>query len=217
VNEIMASDIQCLNPEASDCGDLLTGQNPLARGAKENICDGLLSRYLSDINAKVVKDELWGEAWYIRDRDCIESIDASPETILGVLAKEKWDMATRIDNDNGESGAFAGTSFALLLGVLADNPKADPGKLNSILTHSRKSDISITFSPNDSDDYWVKKVIPQVVTAFRECTKNGRYQDFQSIARKFEIEVQDKSAHLSRKLLEYVKSTANEMTRTCSK
>jgi hypothetical protein len=185
VNEILKSAQDCLNPQATDCWDLLLGFNAIAYGKKENPCDALQSQFLADTKAKIVKDGDWEKSWYIRDRACVQKIESSPQTVLETLAEAKWDWHSRRSTHSGTSGgAYGMSAISMLVSALSDSPQVDPKLLQAIRTKTAQSDIHFSFEANSRE--WIKEFGPAVIDSYSRCESQSQQARFRELASDFE-------------------------------
>jgi hypothetical protein len=219
--EIMQTAQKCVqqNNADLDCKDVLTGFNLVANGNLWGRCERIQLNYLDDIHAKVVKDNAWGNSWFIRDRNCIEKLEASPQNILEILAEAKWDRQSRAGTySSWGSGAYGGTLVSLLWGALTDQEKADPALLKQILGKAKNSDITGAFEKETpaGQDLWIREHVPILLQAYKDCDKNGRLDEFKSLGRKYEKNVQLEDASNTEKFLTISKYFIGEAQKRCA-
>ena len=219
VNEILKSNSECLNRNATTCSDLLIGFNAIAYGKAEESCDALQSRYLSDVNARAVKDGMWPDSWYLRDRSCIENIEASPSAVLSVLAHSKWDFKSRVQSYSGSPGAYGGTAFALLFGALADEPNANSSDLKLISETAASSDIRVSFSVDTPEErkLWIRELVPVLVATYESCRNKSNLSSFQNIAKHFEMAVEEQKATEGTSFVKIAEAAVAELKKSCNR
>lgn len=221
IDELMRTTEECLSryAENDDCSTLLSVGDPVAYGKPEDRCAQIQSRYLADIGAKVVKDDSWAESWYIRDRSCIEKIEASPKIVLQTLAQANWDFESRVRTYSGvNTGVYGGTLLALLWGALGDDPSVSQKTLDEILAKAKSSDIVASFlrETPEGQDYWVRESIPRLIGAFKTCQKRGLHSRFQEAGTAFFAFTQGEGGGKSKAFLETAKATISEAEKRCA-
>jgi len=177
----------CLNLKSKDCRDLLVLTEPINK-REEDACDEVMQKLIVETKAKVVRDTTWDASWYLRDRACIESLEAKPSNVLEMLADAKWDRASRLDNRSAINGHGMGTFF-MLISALADSEVVDKALLQKIREKTLASDIRL--GPDENSELWVKVSGPAAIDAYRRCTENGRFKRFQEAAQAITNELND--------------------------
>jgi hypothetical protein len=188
INELLGDFGTCLNREALSCDEVIVGQQAVGNGREENLCDEFLHRFLLDTQPKIVRDSEWKQSWYLRDRDCIEAIDASPKAILETLAKAKWDWNSRRTAYTGPvSGGYGLSAIAMLVSALADSDGVEEALLEKLRAVTAASDIHLELK--EDSPAWVKKSGPLVIDAFTRCQKLGRLSQFRGKASVFALSI----------------------------
>lgn len=196
IGRIVENSLACLYvPESAknNCADIVIDAQDVAHGKKANDCDDLVAEYLRDRGARVVKDDIWKDSWYIRDRSCIEGIEGSPEEQLRILAAAKWDHASRQGAYSGTNG-YGLSTFAILVAALTDSTgPTDPAVLDRIKEKGGASDIGLDFSgqPIEKRRAWVREAVPAAVDAYRRCGES-RAAEFRSLGLKIRDELKVK-------------------------
>lgn len=184
----LAHDVSyCLNLKTKDCRDLLVLTEPINK-REEDPCDEVMQRLIVDTKAKVVRDTTWDSSWYLRDRACIEKLEAKPVNALEMLSEAKWDRASRLDNRSALNGHGLGT-FSILVAALADSDSVDKALLRIIREKTLASDIRL--GPEDDSELWVKVSGPAAIDAYQRCSENGRLKRFKEAAVAFAGELND--------------------------
>ena len=143
--EIFRSAADCLNVDATNCFDFLaTGS--LIGGGEGSSCEQVMEKFLRQEKIRVVQDAI-PQAWYIRDRDCIEIIQTSAEQVLRVLAEAEWTMESRLKSNQCALGKVpcGSPTLMMLAGALEEAKEIDGATLTKLRTKAANSDI--TFSP----------------------------------------------------------------------
>ncbi len=167
----------CLNLKTQDCGELIVGTQPVSNGREENLCDDLMQELILGTKARVVRDTEWFASWYLRDRSCIEKLEAGPDVVLQALAEAGWDHASR-NRSFSPTTPYGLGNFAILMGALADSNGADPKTLDLLHSKLRSSDIKT--SHGDQSLLWIREAGPAAVEAYRRCEKAGNLENFRS-------------------------------------
>lgn len=183
----------CLNLKTTDCRDLIVGAQNTGGSGRENPCDDLLQEVILGTQARVVRDVEWHSSWYLRDRACIEKLEAGPRVLLETLADAQWDQASREATLGRNGGGHGLGGIALLLGALADHegdvPPALLGRLRAKLAASdirMKGDLEKFTGPE-----WVKSAGPAVIDAYRRCATGGDLGEFRRAQAAFEESLHD--------------------------
>ena len=162
----------CLNAKAESCRDIIIGTQPIANGREENVCDDLLQEFLTERNVRVVRDSEWEASWYVRDRSCIEKMDASPNTMLEMLADAAWDWDSRRDRYSFKVNGYGTFGFDLLLRALAESRAPASDTLERLREKLAGSDIRADDSLRSPQ--WLKSAGPAAIDAFRRCQKAAK-------------------------------------------
>lgn len=122
---------------ANEQGDLITKD---FSGPPNPKCDEAFDRYLQETNVKVVQDTAIFQSYYIRDRNCIETIKGSPEELIEIaLNKDTWMPVCQQDVGNSNFRMYVLSSAFRRLGAPLPLPVAEkikeleeeaPGHLN---------------------------------------------------------------------------------------
>ncbi len=177
----------CLNLKSTDCRDLIILTQPINK-REEDYCDEIMQKLIVETKAKVVRDTTWDSSWYLRDRFCIEKLEAKPENVLEMLANAKWDHKSRLDNRDGMNGHGLG-SFAILVGALKDSEQVNPALLSRLREKTAASDIRLGKESNSI--LWVKESGPALIDAYQRCDENGKKKHFREAAEAFETALHD--------------------------
>jgi hypothetical protein len=183
----------CLNLATKDCRDLIVGTQPVSQGREENACDDVMQKMLADTKVKIVRDTEWDASWYIRDRACIEKLEANALSTLETLAQAKWDMGSRVEaaspsNGFGAIRGYGVSSFLILLGALREADGVHESVLALLKERLEASDLHIALS-EIAKMPWVSKTGPVVIDAYSRCKAGGKMDAFRKPAEKFEEEV----------------------------
>ncbi len=182
----------CLNLKTKDCRDLVTGYQPTF-AQEEYPCDEIMQKVIIDSKAKVVRDIEWDSSWYLRDRSCIEKLEASPASTLESLAQGEWTMASR----KGATVASFGwglSPFLMLLDVLSEKDPANPAQLATLRGKLAASDLKVSRSPKSGPEgygelQWIREAGPASIDAYERCAKNGRQDEFVKLANGFQADL----------------------------
>lgn len=177
----------CLNTKATNCGELIVGTQPIANGREENGCDDLMQSYLDERKPRVVRDSEWEGSWYLRDRSCIEKMDASAGTLLEMLADAAWDWDSRRDRYSFKVNGYGTFAFDLLLRTLAEAPEVTGETLDRLREKLANSDIRA--DDGVSSPQWVKAAGPAAIDAFRRCQAQGSLRGFAAVAERLSQEL----------------------------
>ena len=209
---------QCLNMLATDCDDLLTGFKDVANGAEENACDAFLGKYLLESGSKIVKDTGWRSSWYIRDRDCIENIKASPKDVLRALSEISWDWASRKTTYSASNG-YGMSTFAILVDALASSNSVDKKILEKLRQKTENSDIRISFhsEPPRNNPSWVREIAPVFIDAYDRCSKKSQLKEFKILAAEFQVDMQKENTDSIFGYLDLAQQAADKMKSICLK
>lgn len=177
----------CLNLKTSDCGALVIGTQPVGNGREENVCDEVMKKFVIESKVKVLRDTEWASSWYLRDRACIEKLEANAQTTLETLADAKWSMASR-ENYSGRPAGYGTSSFLILLRALREWEGNDPTLLSRLREKLSQSDIRITSQKDQPRALWVQMAGPAVIDAFARCNAKGEGAAFRKVVENYEIE-----------------------------
>lgn len=220
INELIGKAMECLHPEIveviGDCGQLLQG-NVIANGEPESKCDKWMQRYLDEASSRVVKDNAEFDSWYIRDRSCIENIQASPKTVLNTLLLANWDLKSRTSGWSGTTGAYGGAIFSMLLGSLSEDHSVSAEIIADLRAKAEHSDISPTFlaeSP-EAKNLWIKREVSILLDAYERCRKKTDWKNFKSAAAEFELKAQFEEAAKTENFLALVAKTTEKLKLAC--
>jgi hypothetical protein len=155
-------------------------------GQEEDPCDAIMRRFLEDTKPRVARDSEWDASWYLRDRSCIEKLEASPASVLETLAEARWDWESRRstykDGTAEHSNGYGMSTVAMLVEALADSPRADNAALAEIRAKAAASDIRFGL---EDGSRWVARTVPAVIDAYRRCERSGDRGPFGKIAATF--------------------------------
>ena len=90
----------------------------------------------------MVVDSEWDQSWYIRDRDCIGGIQASPDELLVIMASEGF-WKTGDGRASGPSLRAGAASFLIWIDSLASANKVSEKTLDSFVQEFKNSEISV--------------------------------------------------------------------------
>ena len=215
----------CLALTAEHCGVSIDRKrlNPVPLHNDEehaSSCEQLLNRYLMETNKKVVRDGIWPNSWYIRDRDCVEKIEAGPEMVLRELADAKWGMDER-SVEEPSSGAGA-SLYAILLGGLADlGDQADSTLVAKLRNKAKASDITARKSTIEGERSesltrrWISVAVPAMLDSFERCQKNGSLAKFRESAAGFSAALESPLNLGRRGFLKVVADTTANLRAIC--
>lgn len=178
----------CLNLKTSDCAGLVIGTQAVSHGREENVCDDLMQKMLVETKAKVVRDTEWDSSWYIRDRACIEKMEANANSTLDTLAEAKWDWESRKRTHSGITGGYGSSAFLILVGALREAEVADPSVLSRLREKLAASDIRLRHN-DGPQPLWIREAGPALVDAFSRCQALGKKESFRARAEIYEKEV----------------------------
>jgi hypothetical protein len=219
LNDLIKSAGNCLNSRPEDCTDIYNYEevNFVAHGKPASACDTLLDGYLNESKAKIVADREWKNSWYVRDRDCIESLSAKPADILKVLASSEWTEKSRQNFSPSPSYGFA--SLWMLMSALADSPGADPALLRAITEKTKNSDIIFSYhdyyKPAGLEKRWVGQLGPLMTGAYERCREKGRLEDFREAEKNMSASLQAPGIDHSQKFTEYMASLPATLQGLC--
>ncbi|MBI2833756.1 MAG: hypothetical protein HYX76_04950 [Acidobacteria bacterium] len=164
----------------------------------ETPCERVLQQLYADIRPRVILDEQWMEqkligvnlanhlSWYIRDRDCIESIEGEETDVVRMFADvpDFWDdqllLRADVDEDTElvvESSKTIRYAYPLrmLMIALAQAPdSASIGDLRKIRRDAQEGYQQLW--PLDRNAH---TLVPPVVDAFVRCRSTANVQAFQ--------------------------------------
>lgn len=186
VNDLVRDASFCLNAGAKHCGELIVGTQPIANGQEENACDDVLQKFMKDVNPRVVKDSAWEKSWYLRDRACIEKLDASPAAVLEILADAGWDRESRLHHSGTTGGAYATGTFAILVGALADAAAVPPQILAKLRAKTAASDIR---ELGADSRLWIREAGPALIDAYARCETGEKRAEFRAFALAHEAQI----------------------------
>lgn len=88
-------------------------------------CTPVINDFLNEEKIKVAFDVVNDDSWYIRDRDCIESIKGTPDQLLEMLfanqiGDDDNDVLDNLYGDEFKSGTFFTGSTVMVLKILAE-------------------------------------------------------------------------------------------------
>ena len=158
---------------------------------KENSCDKLLQRYLQETNAKVVADEGHSDSWYIRDRNCIEKVEANPGALFRQLACMDLSKKARPGASSPGGGHASGLFYTLFQALGEIGADADDQALTQIREKALGSDIDIfdftwkELTKPRGNQRWIAENVPVLVDAYRRCRELGKLEEFRSAATNF--------------------------------
>lgn len=191
VNEILKQAPQCLQAgspwggDTANCDMIFTGANFLGAEA-ENDCDRLLTRFLQESGARVVKDAANFDSWYVRDRACIEKIEADPLTVLKAAARGTWDLKTKTAG-GAEKALYGAPFFSILAQALAEADAVPSDLLTELEGAAGKSDVYLEESPGGAGEgagagkqFFLKETVPALVAAYRRCEGAGKQAAFRA-------------------------------------
>jgi hypothetical protein len=183
----------CLNLKTNDCRELIKGAQNTGGSGRENPCDDLMQDLLLGTKAKVVRDVEWHSSWYLRDRACIEKLEAGPGVLLETLAAAKWDQASREATLGRNGGGHGLGSVALLFGALADLEDEAPAELlDRLRAKMASSDIRMKGELERFEGpLWIREVGPLLIDAYRRCAGAGKLAEFRAASRAFEESLHD--------------------------
>jgi hypothetical protein len=215
---ILASAPQCLQAEiypglTADCGQMFTGSQFTGGNKPENDCDRLLTRFLDESAARVVADAANYDSWYIRDRNCIERIDADPLMLLEEAAVSSWSMKAKIVGA-GAGPVFGAAFFVMLNEALGDLRSVPEELLARLEAAAVASDVRPTNAESD-DNLWFKKNIPPLVQAFRRCSSNGAPENFSRAANLFRASIGEDSRKDRESFMERVEAHRSRVEAVC--
>lgn len=173
----------CVNRKAEDCGEVISGAQNVAGGREENACDDLLQSYLDEAKPRVVKDEEWKGSWYLRDRACIEKVEAGDGAVLETLATATWDQASRAGTFSGTPGGYGLGPLVMLMKALEGSEPAREEQLTLIRDKTAASDIRHGWQKTERA--WVKDAGPAIIDAYRRCGAKGKDASFRAAAASF--------------------------------
>jgi hypothetical protein len=179
----------CLDLSAEACNQVITGTQRVASGREENTCDDILQSFMEEANPRVVEDEEWKGSWYLRDRACIEKLEASPESALEALRAAHWDWQSRKDAYSGTSGGYGLGYLSILMGALSDAKHVDEATLSELARKLAESDIHQNFQK--SSRVWLKDAGPAIVLAYRRCRAAGETESFRQASRAFRAKLNE--------------------------
>ena len=178
----------CIHRDAKGVIDGIVGMQPLAGGAEENLCDEILQKFLSETKTKVVRDSEWDASWYLRDRDCLEKLDARPVKVLEILAAAHWDWKSRQTNQLSLVNGAGTFTFALLVGALKDSDSVDSVLLKRLRERTAASDIS--WEGNGKP--WIEAAGTATIDAYSRCSETANLALYRKVALEFETSLNDK-------------------------
>lgn len=160
-------------------------------GSSPSDCEPVLQDFLTAADIKVVFDEALPDAdspedsfaapmsWYIRDRACIESIEGTPEQVLGVAASlpSLWRAKPERGLDRGSSGE---TEFVILVDALRDAAAVDAGTLAGLRAVAAASDLT-----DGRQRFWVQEGVAAVLDAYQRCALSHAEPIFKDAAGRF--------------------------------
>lgn len=208
LNDLIKSANLCLNSWPEDCKDIYNYEEVqfVAMGKPANACDNLLEGYLKESKAKIVADREWQTSWYVRDRECIESLSAKPQDILKVLSASDWSVKSRLNFNPTPTLGIA--SLWMLVSALSDLPEADQTHLKAIAEKTRNSDIIFSYhdayKPAGLEKKWIAQLGPLVIEAYDRCRAKGAHEDFRKAEKDFTARLQNEETGHSQKLTEFV-------------
>lgn len=141
-------------------------------------CNDEIRQYIDAEGKGVVKDFWWDGFgfWYVTDRTCIESLDATPEGYLKAAATvpEFWRMAPYTSDKSRDSESQAGydpgqVDFVILARALSEVATPDQEILDQLAAAAAGTDLSGISA--------ALKATTQLAAA---CAKAGRFADFKS-------------------------------------
>lgn len=183
----------CLNLKTTDCRDLIVGAQNTGGSGRETPCDDLMQELILGTKARVVRDVEWHSSWYLRDRSCIEKLEAGPRVLLEALADAKWDQASREATLGRNGGGHGLGSIALLLAALADHEgDVPPAFLDRLRAKLAASDIRMKGELERFEGpLWVRETGPALIDAYRRCANGGDLGDFRKAQAAFEESLHD--------------------------
>lgn len=183
----------CLNLKTTDCRDLIVGAQATGGSGRENACDDLLQDVILGTKARVVRDVEWHSSWYLRDRACIEKLEAGPGVLLEALAGAKWTEASRAGSLGANGGGQGLGSIALLFGALADlEGEAPAALLDTLRSTTAASDLRMKGELEKfTGPAWVKEAGPALIDGYRRCQKTGKMEEFRAAQKAFEESLHD--------------------------
>ena len=183
LNQLVKEASFCLNPNAQSCAELIIGTQPIAQGREENICDDWMLKFMKDTKPRMVIDTEWPNSWYLRDRECIETIKALPKDVLEILAESKWDAKSRESTHSGTTGGYGMSAISMLFSALADTPQVDPSLMDRLKSKLANSDIRLHYQ--DPPRNWVRETGPALLSAYQRCLSGKKFDEFQKTEKAF--------------------------------
>jgi hypothetical protein len=210
LNSLIKDSGLCLNSWPEDCNDIYNFEEVqfVAMGRAANTCDNLLEGYLKESKAKIVADREWKSSWYVRERECIESLRAKPADILQALADSDWSAKAR-QNFNPTPTLGIG-SLWMLVSALADSPNVDSALLSALSEKTKSSDITYSYfefyKPAGLEKKWIAQLGPLIIEAHRRCQAKGTHAAFQEAEKILTARLQAEDAAQSQRLTDTVAS-----------
>lgn len=93
-------------------------------------CAPVLNEFLNDEGIKLVFDLVNENSWYIRDRECIQSISGTADQLLDLVFSNRIgdsenDVMDNLYGDVAESGTFFGGSTLMMAKIVAETNRLD--------------------------------------------------------------------------------------------
>jgi len=221
--ELFAQSVECLSNKATSCADLFEFSSVdwiSSTSRSESGCEELLNRYLNEGDYKVVTDGAHHGAWYIRDRDCIEKIDGSPEEVLEMFANGEW--STKALSSGVMSGGAVGAGlYVTLFSALGDIEKLSPELARKLRAEALGSDLSVydlvwkEIKKKRGSREWVAENVPILLDAFARCEAKGDLDAFREVAKRFDIRMKHEDSASFTKFPEAVWDTADQLRGIC--
>lgn len=221
--ELFAQSVECLSNAPTSCEDIFSFHNvDLISSSKrpESRCEQLLQKYLADGNYKIVDDSSHGDSWYIRDRDCIEKIDGSPEEVLEMFAQAEWSQAA-LNTGIMPGGAQGSGLYVTLFSALGDMEKLSPELAEKLRAKALGSDLEVydywwkDITIKRGSQQWMAENVPILLDAFARCEAKGGLESFREVAKKFDLRMKHEDSARFREFPEAIWDTAEHLRSLC--
>ena len=132
-------------------------------------CADFVSFYLNDSKVKIVQDHAINKSFYIRDRNCIETVKALPDQLIesAVQTDLLW-----VGGCEGKPGGLNRAYLGVILHALAD---LKTNASDEVLERLNKS-----FSSVDWTFKWI-------VDAYKRCREKGKHDQIRAKLKSFDI------------------------------
>ncbi len=152
-------------------------------------CEKFVNRLFDGLHAQVIEDMSWDESWYIRDRDCIESIQGTPVEVIEMISSIPGYGSEVLPNGNKRTPTMNANSSQplIILKALIEAAVLEPKQLARFDRALAEFDlINPSFwrpDVNTTKPHWVADQTRLLVKGYRRCLKSGRIEAWKTHAR----------------------------------